>query len=55
LIEKIPYPEATFDIVISRLVIHHFTDELKRRGLVVGAWLLVAPWIPDFTAIGTKA
>jgi ubiquinone/menaquinone biosynthesis C-methylase UbiE len=33
LIEKIPYPEATFDIVISRLVIHHLPDDLKRRGI----------------------
>lgn len=32
LIEKLPYPEASFDVVISRLVIHHLPDELKRRG-----------------------
>jgi len=32
LIEDIPYPDATFDVVISRLVIHHLPDELKRRG-----------------------
>ncbi len=32
LIEKIPYPDATFDIVINRLVIHHLPDDLKRRG-----------------------
>jgi ubiquinone/menaquinone biosynthesis C-methylase UbiE len=34
LVEKIPYPEATFDVVISRLVIHHLPDDLKRRGFV---------------------
>lgn len=34
LIEKIPYPEATFDVVISRLVIHHLPEDLKRRGFV---------------------
>ncbi len=32
LIEKLPYPDATFDIVISRLVIHHLPGDLKRRG-----------------------
>jgi len=33
LIEKIPYPDATFDVVISRLVIHHLPDDLKRQGM----------------------
>ncbi len=33
LIEKIPYPEATFDVVINRLVMHHLPDDLKRQGL----------------------
>ena len=33
LIEKIPYPDATFDAVISRLVIHHLPDDLKLRGI----------------------
>jgi ubiquinone/menaquinone biosynthesis C-methylase UbiE len=33
-IEKIPYPDATFDVVISRLVIHHLPDDLKRRGIM---------------------
>ena len=33
LIEKIAYPDATFDVVISRLVIHHLPDDLKRLGL----------------------
>ena len=32
LIEKIAYPDATFDIVISRLVIHHLPDDLKCQG-----------------------
>ena len=32
LIEKIPYLDATFDVVINRLVIHHLPDDLKRRG-----------------------
>lgn len=32
LIENLPYPDATFDVVISRLVIHHLPDDLKRQG-----------------------
>ncbi|MHB1413748.1 MAG: class I SAM-dependent methyltransferase, partial [Chloroflexota bacterium] len=32
LIEDLPYPEATFDVVISRLAIHHLPDELKLQG-----------------------
>jgi len=32
LIEKIAYLDATFDVVISRLVIHHLPDDLKRQG-----------------------
>jgi ubiquinone/menaquinone biosynthesis C-methylase UbiE len=32
LIEKIAYPDANFDVVISRLVIHHLPDDLKRLG-----------------------
>jgi demethylmenaquinone methyltransferase/2-methoxy-6-polyprenyl-1,4-benzoquinol methylase/phosphoethanolamine N-methyltransferase len=33
LIERLPYADATFDVVISRLVIHHLPDDLKRRGI----------------------
>ncbi len=32
LIEKLAFPDATFDVVISRLVIHHLPDDLKRNG-----------------------
>lgn len=32
LIEKLPFAEATFDVVISRLVIHHLPDDLKLQG-----------------------
>jgi len=33
LIEKIAFSNATFDVVISRLVIHHLPDDLKRQGI----------------------
>jgi len=32
LIEKLPYPDASFNVVISRLAIHHLPDDLKLRG-----------------------
>jgi len=32
LIEKIEYQDSTFDVVVSRLVIHHLPDDLKRQG-----------------------
>lgn len=32
LVEKIAFPDTTFDVVISRLVIHHLPDDLKRQG-----------------------
>lgn len=31
LIEKLPYSEANFDVVISRLVMHHLPDDLKQK------------------------
>lgn len=32
LIEKLAFPDATFDAVVSRLVIHHLPGDLKRKG-----------------------
>ncbi len=34
LIEKIPFPDSTFDAVINRLMVHHLPDDLKRRAFV---------------------
>jgi ubiquinone/menaquinone biosynthesis C-methylase UbiE len=33
LVEAIPFLEATFDVVLSRLVLHHLPGDLKQRGL----------------------
>ena len=56
LIEKIPHPDATFDVVISRLAIHHLPDDLKRRGfseifrvLKPGGHVLVADFFSSST------
>jgi len=32
LIEKLDFPKGTFDVTVSRLVIHHLPDDLKRQG-----------------------
>src|SRR5512136_310178 len=32
-VEALPFPDATFDVVMSRLVVHHLPGDLKRRGL----------------------
>ncbi len=33
LIEDIPYPDDTFDVVLSSLMLHHLPKDLKRKGI----------------------
>jgi len=33
LIEKLPFGDSTFDVVINRLVLHHLPDDLKQQAL----------------------
>ena len=58
LIEKIAFPDMSFDKVISRLVIHHLPDDLKKRGfaeiyrvLKPGGLLLIADFKPPTNPI----
>ncbi|MGI8690547.1 MAG: class I SAM-dependent methyltransferase [Thermomicrobiales bacterium] len=32
-IEEIAYPDRSFDVVLSTMMMHHLTEDLKRRGL----------------------
>ena len=53
LIEQLAFPDASFDVVLNRLVIHHLPDDLKRqafaellRVLKPGGHLLIADFNP---------
>ena len=58
LIEQLGFPEATFDVIISRLAAHHLPDDLKRRGfaeclrvLKPGGRMLIADFHPPANPI----
>ena len=33
MVEAVPFPDGTFDVVLNRLMLHHLPGDLKQRGL----------------------
>lgn len=62
LIERLPVPDQTFDVVLSTLMMHHLPDDLKRRGLAEtarvlkpGGRLVIADFQPPSQRAGQAA
>lgn len=61
-IEQLPFPDQTFDVVLSTLMMHHLPDSLKRQGLAeiarvlkVGGRLVIADFKPKRERHGQAA
>ena len=59
LVEAIPFPDASFEVVLCRLVLHHLPGDLKQRGLAemrrvlkAGGTCLVVDFEPPRGAVG---
>ena len=61
-IERLPFPDQTFDVVLSTLMMHHLPDPLKRQGLAEiarvlkpGGRLVIADFAPKKERQGRAA